>query len=340
MEFVDPRLLPKWDEMVGRLEGATIFHTAAWARVLAESYGCEPVYFREESPGGVAVLPMMHVRSIFTGRRGVSLPFTDAVAALGPADKARGMVEASLKFGRGRRWKTAEFRGGRPFGEDAKPSAGFLTHAIDLSASEDELFARLNSSTRRAVRKAQESGVRVETGSDRRAMRGFCRLNALTRREHGLPPQPALFFGALRRLVLDRGMGFVATATLGDKPVAASVFLHFGGSAVFKFGASDRRHQSVRAGNLVMWEGILACKGAGCRALSLGRTDLEHEGLIRFKRGWGGVESMLNYYAYDLDRCALTASQNRVSGFHNAIFKRLPLPLLRLAGEVMYRHAA
>ena len=58
------------------------------------------------------------------------------------------------------------------------------------------------------------------------------------------------------------------------KPIAGALFLLFGGKAIFKYGASDRRFQEFRANNLVFRDAIRLLCRKGVRTLSFGRTDL------------------------------------------------------------------
>ena len=334
---IDPRMPASWDERLRTIEGAGIFHSSAWIRVLADSYGFTPACRITDD----AVLAMMEVSSIFTGRRGVALPFTDEAPALGSSPEAiSALIGESMELGRSRGWKRIEFRGGAPFGPAAMPSAQHLTHSINLEPSPDRLFAGLGGATRRAIRKAEASGVEVtiERGDD--GMRAFRKLNALTRRQHGLPPQPGVFFDNIRRHILGQDMGFIILAHLAGQPAAAAMFMHCGYRAMFKYAASDKRHQAARPSNLAMWKGILACRDAGCRTLSLGRTDCRNEGLLRYKRGWSGIETPLNYYTYSLEHDTLVTDPDRLTGIHNACFRMLPLPLSRLAGALIYRHFA
>jgi hypothetical protein len=170
-------------------------------------------------------------------------------------------------------------------------------------------------------------------------LREFCRMNWQTRREHGLPPQPACFFDNFQRHVLAKGRGMVVLASYNGSTVAGSVYVHFGRKAVYKYGASDRRYQHLRANNLIMWEAIERYAADGYASLDLGRTEPENDGLLQFKRGWGCGEHRINYYKYDLRSDAFAAGRLSVSGAHTAVFRHMPLPLLRLAGTLLYRHA-
>lgn len=78
MEIVDPTVITGWDEMLGHNEAGDFFHSSAWARVLVESYGYAPSYFFSSERSNLTFLmPFMDVSSPITGRRGVSLPWTD-----------------------------------------------------------------------------------------------------------------------------------------------------------------------------------------------------------------------------------------------------------------------
>ena len=302
LEVVDPTGIPDWDERLARHPEATVFHTAAWARVLSDTYGYLPSYFTAlHEDRLVALLPFMEIRSWLTGTRGVSLPFTDECRPIlpdgMPFDEAAREV---ISRARSRGWKTIEYRG-RCRGMGSLPaSAEYLTHELDLTPGEDALFSGYRSNVQRNIRKAEKGGISVASDPTPGGVREFYRLNCLTRREHGLPPQPVRFFENLRAHVLEKGFGTLLLARHEGKAVAGAVFLHFAGKAVYKYGASDRRYQELRPNNLVFREGIRDLCGKGVRTLSFGRTDLHHEGLRQFKLSWGAAEKTLQYVKYDV----------------------------------------
>src|SRR5580658_5887369 len=81
--IVDPLQRPDWDTLIAAHSGSTIFHGSGWARVLNETYGHTPMYVCQFQGKRLArTLPIMEAASPLTGRRGVSLPFTDACAPL------------------------------------------------------------------------------------------------------------------------------------------------------------------------------------------------------------------------------------------------------------------
>jgi len=69
-----------------------------------------------------------------------------------------------------------------------------------------------------------------------------------------------------------------------------------------------------------------------------GRTEPENQGLLQFKRGWDAIEEGLSYYKYDLKNGRFR-SENSGPRSSYRVFKMMPDPLLRLAGNLLYRHA-
>ncbi|HLP77977.1 MAG TPA: hypothetical protein VK327_13790, partial [Candidatus Paceibacterota bacterium] len=132
-----------WNARIARLPGTGIFHTREWAAVLHDTYGFSPVYFCATEAGRtVGLLPVMEVASWATGKRGVSLPFTDHCE---PSATSKNTAELLLKvaqdFGRSRGWKYIETRGGSNVLEpDATPSLSFHSHHLDLPEQPDKLI--------------------------------------------------------------------------------------------------------------------------------------------------------------------------------------------------------
>src|SRR5436189_5713939 len=75
---INPLERPDWDLLLAGHPESCFFHGTAWARVLQQTYGHRPFYLCRFSDGQLCgLLPIMEVFSRWTGRRGVSLPFSD-----------------------------------------------------------------------------------------------------------------------------------------------------------------------------------------------------------------------------------------------------------------------
>ena len=340
MRILDPVNDPGWDHVVALHRDAGCFHTSAWAKVLRQTYNHHPFYLQFSRGRRLAALiPLMEVRSPFTGRRGVCLPFSDACEPLIFDPEAVDLVRDRLvRFARERRWKHLEIRGGKFFQPASSSVAKFYGHTLDLRRGAEELAARVASPVRRAIRKAERSDVKAVAARNRHAIDDFYHLHVQTRRRHGLPPQPASFFLNIYEHIIKPGLGFTVLAQRESRPIAAAIFFRFGRNALYKYGASDKRFQEFRANDLVMWHGIQFLLRNGAEKLHFGRTERENEGLRRFKLSWGTQEEVIDYCRIDpLGRQRLMPAPHNF-GFHKRVFGRLPLRLNRLVGSMIYPH--
>jgi CelD/BcsL family acetyltransferase involved in cellulose biosynthesis len=340
--IVNPLEYPDWDGLVAAHRESSFFHGSAWARVLNRTYGHAPLYFCKVAEKKLrTLLPIMEVSSIVSGRRGVSLPFSDFCTpmAADEAEDTRLLYEAAVEYGRERKWRYLECRNdSRDWSGDSIASVGFHGHVIELGGSEEALFSGLDSAMRRGIRKADKEGLRVEFSTRPEAIEEFFRLHCGTRKRHGLPPQPIAFFKNIARYILGTNQGFVATASTGQQAVGAFIVFHSKDEAIYKFGASDSAYQHLRPNNLLMWEVIKRCAAKGMTRLHLGRTSVTNEGLRRFKLGFGAREERIEYRKYDFGRNAFVAAEDRAEGWVNHVFRCMPVRFLRLSGEVLYPH--
>jgi hypothetical protein len=333
---------PDWDALVTSHPDFSFFHGSAWAKVLTETYGYAPNYFVTKEAGKIrSLLPLMEVDSWLTGRRGIALPFTDDCEPLCPdKDSFQKLFHDAVEFGKTRGWRYLECRVGRKFFDEVPAALSFYGHSLDLVPGEEKLFARLEGSVRRAIRKAEKDGVTVEISQGLEAMKIFYLLHCKTRKKHGLPPQPFAFFLNIHRHVLSQDLGMVAVASYRQTPIAASVYFHLGDRAIYKYGASDEAFQHLRGSNLVMWGAIRRYLRRGAKKLHLGRTSIANEGLRRFKLGWGVEEEKIEYAKYDLHQKKFVTDSDKAFGWYNRVFQLLPGFASRMAGNVLYRHWA
>ncbi len=351
LQTLDPLESPDWDDRVRSCPDVTFAHSAAWAAVLHDTYRLRPLYIAAtDGQQLAALLPVIETGTWLTGARGVSLPFTDYCPFLVsiPGRRIPGTEEALLArlwawvldFGRGRGWRTIECRCGRPPAPSAPASLTFHRHTLDLRAGPETLFARVDGAVRRAIRKARQQSVAVESSATPEAVAAYYRLHCETRRRHGLPPQPFRFFEAIRRHCLESNAGRLFIAHHHARPVAGAIFLHFGTRVAYKFGASDPAAAELRANNLVMWEAIEGYSRQGFTTLDFGRTSMSQEGLRRYKLGWGTTETALDYFKYDLRRDRFVTDRDRAHGWYNRLFRCLPVPVLKGIGRAIYPHLA
>jgi CelD/BcsL family acetyltransferase involved in cellulose biosynthesis len=304
ISVVDPRTCPDWDAFVESRADANVFHTSGWARVLLDTYKFRPLYHvgRDGSGAFQSAVALMQVDGRLTKRRLVGLPFSDVCPPLlDAAGDSAGLVTAVQRAAAETGACRVELRGPASVPLDSfgfSGGAAFYQHVIPIAASAEETAKGFHSSARRAIRKAEREGLSVHEANSLDDMREFYRLMVLTRKKHGLLPQPWRFFANIHRHMIETGAGHLLLADFAGRPVAGDLLLRFRDQMVYKFNASDPRFLHLRPNNILLWQAIRLSAGLGCRSLDLGRCDDDNEGLRRFKLLWGSDEKMLRYYTH------------------------------------------
>jgi CelD/BcsL family acetyltransferase involved in cellulose biosynthesis len=340
MLIIDPLTDPRWEELRERAGGGTIFHHPAWLGLLHAQYGYEIAAWCLDGDDAslVAGLPVALVRSRLTGTRLVALPFSDASPPLIDATAGSTVAGfgAAVSRARAETRLDLEVHGELDGATGAHVVDAYVQHRLPLEPDVEAVRARFSKSqVKRGIAKARREGVVVERGVDADALRRFYRLHQATRRHQGVPTQPKRFI--LRFAELFRaGLGFTLIARHDGRDIAAAVFLVAGGTLTYKYGASDRRHLSLRPNNLLFMEAIDWGCANGARVLDFGRTDLDNEGLRAFKRAWGAEETPLRH-TYFAERPPASAP-GRAQRALGPLIRRAPAPFGRLVGEALYRH--
>jgi len=337
MQILNPIEYVCWDELTDRRDGFNFFYGSHWARVICETYGYRPLYFAVLDGDSIdTLLPVMEVRSILTGTRGVSLPFTDyCEPILGEGVEMDHVLEYVSRYGRVHGWKSIQVRGGRCEGTAAE---SFYVHRLNLEPDCNRIFSRLDGSRKRNIKKASREGVEVARHCDEAAVGRYYRLHCKTRKRQGVPPQPYRFFNNMHRHIISQGLGCIMLASFRGRDIAGSVFFNFRDQAFYKFGASDRLFQNLRPADLVMWEAVKWFAGSGCRRLCFGRTSPDNEGLRRYKAAWATEEKKIDYYKYDLQHDGFIRSSTSVSPGRRRLLQSVPVSMSKLLGRVLYRH--
>ena len=336
---VDPFADTRWLGFLEKAPGVSVFHHPAWLGVLRDTYGYAPAcLMAAEADRSCGVLPLMEVRSWLTGKRAVSLPFSDTCGLIADGEPAaRALLEAAEDLRCNRKWRYVELRDS-VVPDGFGPSARYKLHRTDLVRDPQALLKTFNQHTRRKLRRAETMGVQVTRRSDDEALRAFVRLNALTRRKHGVLPQPDAFFWNIQKNLLNPGLGFLGVATLDRQIVATNLFLYWKGTVVYKYGASDDRALPAAANYAVMWDALRW----GCQhdfsVFDFGRSDLAGEGLLQFKRGWGSQELDLVYARRNAPLKDEVSDQPGLHERLKPLISRMPVSILKLIGRRAYAH--
>jgi hypothetical protein len=343
IESINPLYTKNWNDLLNKNDEFSIFLSSEWARVLVNSYKYKPFYLvlkKKDELG--ALIPFMEVRNILNQRSGVSLPFSDVchpviTEKINP-DK---IIERTIEYAKHLGWHYIDFHGGEKLFGTATPSVEYCGHRLELNHDINKTFSTFRSNTRRNIRKALQSNVQIHINESSKLLDDFYYLHCLTRRRHGLPVQPYSFFRNIYDQIIAKDLGILMCALYQGKTIASAVFFHMGNRALFKFGASDMQYQHLRANNLLMWEAIKRYCKDGYKSFNFGRTDIDQEGLCRYKSGWGTTGYPIKYFRYNLKKEQfLEVNSTNFYSMIKIIFGKMPIGLPKNLSRLFYKHFA
>jgi CelD/BcsL family acetyltransferase involved in cellulose biosynthesis len=157
-----------------------------------------------------------------------------------------------------------------------------------------------------------------------------------TRHRKGIPVQPRKFFDLLGKHILAQGLGFILLAYKDDQCLAGGLFLHWQHTLTYKYAVSSSKGQQYRPNNLLSWTAMRWGCENGYTVFDLGRTELENEGLRRFKNGWGAEESPLPYSV--LSAKSQDTGNDKLMSLMSTFIQKAPPWVCRVTGELLYRH--
>jgi hypothetical protein len=330
----------RWATFAEAHPQSSIFHTTPYLDALRRTYGYQPVVYTTSPPGGPLAngIVLCRVSSWLTGSRLVSVPFADHCEPLvsGARDRAA-IVAAIQKTVSEEKLKYAQIRAIQPDLDQAvSERRSFAFHTLDLTPPIDQLYAACHrTAIRQPVRRAERDGVCHVSGRSEELLRHFYALLVVTRRRHGLPPQPMSWFGNLAACLGDRLT--VHLASREGQPLAAILTLRHRNVLVYKYGASDERFHHFGAMPFLLWKAMLDAKDRGLSLFDLGRTDADNAGLATFKERLGATRSTLTYLRWAGTGRRISREEPRVPGAAR-VLARLPDELLVAAGKLFYRH--
>ena len=338
---IDPLSDSRWQVLVEKHPRSSVFHSTHWLQALRNTYGYDPLVF-STSPRGTQLtngLVFCEVKSYLTGKRLVSLPFSDHCDPLvNSSDELDEILMGAKQLINEGRWKYAEIR---PLGCKPSPetqfsnSASYCIHRLDLSRSTEQLFHSFHKDcVQRKIRRAEREEVRCEEGTSEVLLQDFYMLLVMTRRRQSLPPQPLAWF---RNLIASFGPDLkIRVAYKNGLPIASILTLLYKRSLVYKYGCSDARFNRFGGMTLLFWNAIQEAKDRGCEELDMGRSDSDNSGLIAFKEHWGARRADLNYWTYPyVPRARSIAWQRRIVRGMVAVSPNLALKAM---GNILYRH--
>ncbi len=324
---------------------ASVFHSREWLDALQRTYGYRAAVLTTSRPGERLAngLVFCRVQSWLTGRRLVSVPFSDHCVPL--IDSAEEFVSLLARLqqeadqGKEKYLELRSIAGGIGMPSNLSESATFCLHRLNLRPALNQLFHAFHANCiRRKIARAYREKVAYEDGTSEEALlKSFYRLAVLTRRRQKIPPQPLSWFRNLIACFGDRVK--IRLASHEGRLAAGILTIRYKGSMTYKYGCSDPQFHKLGPMQLLMWKAIQEAKETGLTELDMGRTDWNNQGLLTFKDRWGGERSTLQYLRHPVPKAHRNTEAIPLR-LAKTVFAWAPDTFLSTAGNILYRHIA
>ena len=340
----DEQATASWDAYVEAHPFSTPGHLTCWLKAIYKTYFFEPLLYVAQNDAGQinGVFPLFKITSIITGTRVVSLPFSDYGGPLCDALETEAEMMRFVK-NEHHRVRYFEIRGTLQNSDGFLPYCYYKRHVLDLQQGLPSLQKSIDKKTiLYSVRKAEKAGVSIKQENTRFGLNEFYRLNNLTRRKHGVPCQPRVFFENLFSCMINGVHGLILCALHDSDVIAASLFLMVAKKIHYKYSASDPLLLKKYSPNhLLTWHAINWGVEHGYQSLDFGRTSPDNEGLIRYKNMWGMKDLELPYYYYPRVKGAVSTKESRLDfRVMTTLWRHLPLAMTETMSSVLFKQLA
>lgn len=167
------------------------------------------------------------------------------------------------------------------------------TVMIDLTASEEEMLARMRRQTRYEVRRADKLGIKVEKNNSEEFFREFHAVQMETAKRQGFVPPSLEVLLAEKEAFGDNIQIYVARTAEGES-VAYGLIIGDGREADYYEAASTDLNRKLPGAYALLWQAMRDLKKAGYERFNLwgiapaGQPGHRYAGVTTFKTGFGG----------------------------------------------------
>jgi hypothetical protein len=326
-------------------ERGLFYHQPRWVTILGDAYAYPLTCLTATMEGRtVGFLALADVPGLVGPRRLVSLPFSYAAGPLAESGEiADQILLRAREIAEDRRTGRLEIKQREPWSD--RPAAGrvrirhYSSDVLQTAGGEAGVWDRLHpSSTRRGIRKAEKEGVSAHRATSKDDWLEMARLEEETAHRHGVPAPPRRFFLGACRALQEDGLADLYLARLRGGGVAAGIVIWKGPREwIYAYGASRPESLPFRPNHMLLWTAIRDAIATGV-SFDFGRAAPEQEGLVEFKRRWGGQPVPLSYDYWPSAGGLNVADRSRGPlALAARLWSRLPARLTR-SGSFLYRY--
>jgi lipid II:glycine glycyltransferase (peptidoglycan interpeptide bridge formation enzyme) len=291
-----------------------------------------------------AAMPFFSIKSNSTGSRLASLPCAQTcnplVSSQGEYDL---LIEFVTDYIKSNSIRYAELKTNEAFRHDTskfgKVLNGYSCYTLELDRNIETIENNLHKSCiRRAIKKANKTGLELVVGDGISDVRIFYELYLKMRKELGLLPQPYKFFSTMWEILSRNNSIEILHAKYGAQIVSSIILLKYKTRVTYEYGASRSDMMHLNASPFLLWEAIKRSKSEGYKVFDFGRTSDGNTGLSEFKMRWNTKREVLHYYFIpDVGSFSSVRQKSLAKRMMYYTIRYSPDSLCELMGRVLYK---
>ena len=348
IEVINPTEDARYDNFVREHPASTIYHHSAWKLLIESTFkSVSPYYLASYDKYGNmnGMLPGFISNKAFSNKKYISLPLATHCDPLFYSDDVyQKCIQYLLQNGIHNDVDLIELYclNQKQLLKDERfvEYGYYLTHILKLQKNIHHILMSFQrDSIRRYVKKVMNSGLILEYGRNLSDVKIFYRLLTLNRKKNGFPPLPYCFFKIMWEIFYPKNLIALLLVKNESQYIAGALLLKYKDHIYNEYSASDQNYLRIHPNHFLYWKSIEYAHQSGYSYYHFGRSSVDNEGLVAFKRKWGTEERQLYYYYYPHVH-SLSAESRESLKFKlmKLLCRRMPIKVLQRIGDFAYQY--
>jgi hypothetical protein len=292
----------EWDEFAERYTDL-LFYRSLWSGVLKKGLGGDPLYFYLKEGGQiVAGLPGVALGFGFLRILYASIPYGNLIGEKSYFQLFMELLEQEFRRRRLTQVRIVESPISQGYQPASFKSVSSKCTLLDLRKFDQERVPEsYRSEVRRAIRKAQKSGVSLRKAGSEKEVEAFYRLYHSSMERKGAPTKyPPRWFISIYEILCKEGKADFLLASKDDQLIAGVALIRSCSSDHYLHNGSDDAHLDSRPNDFIVDHIIQGGVKEGKHFLDFMGSDPADLSLIRFKEKWGSRSLDIHTYVKDI----------------------------------------
>jgi len=327
-----------WDNYVIKHPESTFYHQIGWMKVVQKTYNHIPIYLCAiEKNRIIGVLPLFILRSIFFGKRIISIPFGSYGGICADNDEiVRLLLSKAQEITTKEKLSYLEIRNKSIRLDNLITNNVYSTLILELNPNKEIVWEnKLKSQVRNKIRLSKKNLLDFEMSHD--YLKKFYDLYAKSMKHLGTPVHNYRFFENLLSVFPKDSNIFIVKKD--NIVISAMIVLFYKDHIISAWQAVDRNYLDYKPNNFLYWEAIKYGCINGFNFFDFGRS-INNSGTFTFKESWGAEVKQLfyQYYLCDINKMPDTSQGNQKRSIFAKYWKDTPLFITNYFGPFLRKN--